>query len=879
MKKHKRRQGVPSIGAARSDGRGTKGGGRVGKPSSSRPPVSAPTLIGSDGPTVVGIGASAGGLEAFTQVLEALPEAAGLALVLVQHLAPQYESALPTLIGGKTRLPVLQVTDGMRVEADHVYVIPPNVQMKISNDVLHLVPRPGDRTQYTPIDFFLRSLAQSAGNRAIGVILSGTASDGAIGVREVQAVGGIAIAQQPETARYDGMPRAAIATGMVDLILSPETIATELARIAAHPYVRQAWPRKPGEDLVLDDGDLERVFGLLRASTGVDFRHYKLPTIMRRIQRRMALHKLSTFGQYVKHLQERPAEVGLLYRDILIHVTRFFREPESFDALAKHVFPALLDQRADEAVRVWVPGCSTGEEAYSVSIALAEYLSEQKKSGVPIQIFGTDISEAAVEFARTGLYPESIATDVSPERLRCFFTKADHAYRITKTIRDTCVFARQDVTRDPPFSRLDVILCRNVLIYMSTVLQQRLMSIFHYALKPTGYLMLGHAETIGPHVDFFELAEKKHRIYRKKLVAPTRVGLPVEYGARPAGVRGVRPSDARDTAAAMHQEVDRVLLDRFSPPGVVVDPSLTIVQFRGQTVPYLEPAPGDASLNLMRMLREGLVFSTRKALAEVRQRRAPVSKTGIRVKTNGGWRAVDIEVVPITLAEKPHLLVLFQENAKRSPARMVRGRAPAARRGHDDGTVQQLAQELAAGREYLQSIIQELEAANEELQSANEEVLSSNEELQSTNEELDTAKEELQSTNEELNTVNEELHARNEELSRVNSDLVNLLGRVQIAIDIVSSDLRIRRFTPMAEKLLNLIPGDVGRPIGNIKPNVECPDLEQLCAEVVDSMTVLEREVRDAQGRHFSLRVRPYKNLENRIEGAVLTLFDLDRSR
>jgi two-component system CheB/CheR fusion protein len=837
-------------------------------------------LVSSDGPTVVGVGASAGGLEAFSQVLEALPPDTDLALVLVQHLAPQHESALPTLLGGKTPLPVQQVTDGMRVEPGHVYVIPPNVQMEINRGVLHLAPRPGDRTQYTPIDFFLRSLARSAGNRAIGVILSGTASDGAIGVREVKAVGGITIAQDPETARYDGMPRAAIATGMIDLVLPPQTIASELPKIAVHPYVRAPWPRKAGDDLLLKDDDLERVFALLRASSGVDFQHYKTPTIRRRIQRRMALHKIASFGQYIKYLQEHPPEVGLLYQDILIHVTCFFREPDSFEMLASHVFPALFENRPDDAVRVWVPGCSTGEEAYSVSIALAEYLANQSRSGVSIQIFGTDISEAAVEFARSGVYPESIAADVSSDRLRRFFNKVDHSFRITKTIRDTCIFARQDVTRDPPFSRLDLILCRNVLIYMSPMLQQRLMSIFHYALKPTGFLMLGHAETVGPNADLFELTEKRHRVYRRKLVMPTvAVGLPMEYG-RPPAVRA-RPPESSDAVATMHHEIDRVLLERYSPPGVVVDPTLQIVQFRGQTGPYLEPAPGDASLNLMRMLREGLVFAMRKAFSDARQRHVAVRKTGLRVKSTDGWRTVDFEVMPVTLASRPHFLVLFEEpkRATAPAARAQRDRSRSAPSRAEDLTIHQLQQELAASREYMQSIIQELEAANEELQSANEEVLSSNEELQSTNEELDTAKEELQSTNEELNTVNEELHARNEELSRVNSDLVNLLGSVQIAIVIVSSELRIRRFTPMAEKLLNLIPGDVGRPIGNIKPNIECPDLEQLCAEVVDSMAVVEREVRDRQGHVFSLRVRPYKNLENRIDGAVLAMFDIEQAR
>ena len=834
-------------------------------------------------PTVVGIGASAGGLEAFSQLLQALPDDSDLALVLVQHLAPQHESALPSLLGAKTRLLVHQVTDGMHIEPGHVYVIPPNVQMGITDGELHLAPRPGDRTQYTPIDFFLRSLAHSAENRAIGVILSGTASDGAIGVREIKAVGGITIAQVPETAKYDGMPRAAIATGMIDLVLSPAEIATELVKISRHAYLRQPWPPTTEAGLVLDDEQLERVFTMLHASSGVDFRHYKLPTMKRRIQRRMALQKLSGFAEYVKHLQEHPTEIGLLYHDILIHVTRFFREPESYEALATHVLPALLEKRGEnDPIRVWVPGCSTGEEAYSVSMTLAEFLEKEKKGGLPIQIFGTDISEAAIGFARNGIYPESISADVSPERLRRFFSSADGTYRISKAVRDTCVFARQDVTRDPPFSRLDLILCRNVLIYMSLALQRRLMNIFHYALKPSGFLMLGHAETIGPHVELFELTDKKHRVYRKKLTTvPDKVGFPVDYVAAPT-LGPTRGGEGRETGRILRREVDNLMLDRYAPPGVVVDPTMQIVQFRGQTGPYLEAAPGEASLNLMRMTREGLAHGIRKALNEAQQGGVPVRKEGLRVKSNDHWRDLSVEVVPLTVGAKVHFLVLFEEEPEKSrpPGRRAPGKAdgrPAPRR--EGPRVGELERELAANREHLQSTIQELEAANEELQSANEEALSGNEELQSTNEELDTAKEELQSTNEELNTVNEELHGRNDELSRVNSDLTNLLASVQIAIVIVTIELRIRRFTPMAEKILNLIPGDVGRPIGNIKPNIDCPDLEQLCAQAVDTMTVYERDVQDRSGRWFALRVRPYKNLENRIDGAVLTLFDIDSAR
>ena len=827
---------------------------------------------------VVGIGASAGGLEAFTQLLAELPgEDLGLAIVLVQHLAPQHESALPVLLSGVSALPVVQVAEGMRVEANRVFVIPPNVQMGILDGELHLNPRPSDRSQYTPVNFFLRSLADSAGDRAVAVILSGTASDGSDGVREVKAAGGITFAQQPETAKYDGMPRAAIATGMVDLVLSPQEIAAELVRIARHPFSMHRElveePRTP------DQADLTRIFALLRGATGIDFKQYKLPTILRRLQRRLALQKLTGLTQYVKLLEDSPEELQRLYQDVLIHVTRFFREPESFEALTETVFPQILKNRREDApIRLWVCGCATGEEAYSVAIALLEFLGERARS-IPIQIFATDVSEAAIDHARNGVYPEGSVADLSPERLDRFFTRIDGSYHVSKVVRDLCVFARQDLTRDPPFSKLDLILCRNVLIYMTTPLQRKLMAVFHYALKPSGFLMLGHAETIGSNADLFSVAERKHRIYAKK---PTdlaaQIGFPVDYSALSSPRNRMATAPGREERRGVQSEANRILLERYAPAGVVIDEALQIVQFRGQTGPYLEPAPGEPNLSILKMTREGLLYGLRGSLTAARKRKTAVRREGLRVKSNEGWHGVNLQVIPLSSPEQMHFLVLFEE----APLTRADGRKAASRgrvRPEKRSTsLLELRQELAASREHLQSIIQELEAANEELQSANEEILSSNEELQSTNEELDTAKEELQSANEELNTVNEELHGRNDELSRVNSDLVNLLASVEIAIVIVASDLRIRRFTPMAERVLNLIPADIGRPISQIKPNIDCPDLEQIIRHVIDHVTPQEREVRDRQGNEFSLIVRPYKNIDNRIDGAVLTLFDVDKA-
>ena len=829
---------------------------------------------------VVGVGASAGGLDAFTQVLHALPSEPGFAIVLVQHLAPQHESALANLLSMQTALPVVQAIDEQQLEPNHVYVIPPNAQAVMRDDtVLGLLPRPTDRSQYTPIDAFLRSLAEVAQESAIGVILSGTASDGTQGVRDINAAGGFTFAQTPATARYDGMPRAAIASGLVDMVGSPSEIALELVRVSRTPLLRRDHDLigAPRQSRILET-QYDTVLSLLNAATGIDFARYKPTTIHRRLHRRMVLHKLDGLREYVKYVQENPNELQALYQDILIHVTRFFREPASFEALKEHVLPVAVGHHGrEQPIRLWVCGCSTGEEAYSLAITVLEFLDEMGQS-TPMQLFATDVSESAIEHARDGIYPESIAADVSPERLARFFVKTEGGYRISKRVRDVCVFARQDVTRDPPFSRLDVILCRNVLIYMGADLQEKVMTVFHYALRAAGVLMLGHSETVGSSSDLFAVMDKRHRFFQKKANALPAQALSGDYpGLVPAGPRKLFGQE-RDDGRAIQQEAERVVQDRYGPPGVVIDDNMQIVQFRGQTGLFLEPASGDPSLNVLKMAREGLLYGLRSVLTGVRKSEGPVRKDGLRVRSNGGWLDVDVEAMPLTSTQKPHYLILFHWQGDRHQKPAVRpGRQK--RRPPERESLAHLERELQSSREYLQSIIQELEAANEELQSANEEILSANEELQSTNEELDTAKEELQSTNEELNTVNEELHGRNEELSRVNSDLLNLLASVQIAIVIVTSDLRIRRFTPMAERVLNLIPSDVGRPIGHIKPNIDCPDLEQLTLDVIESVTPQEREVRDRQGRWLSLQVRPYKNLENRIDGAVLALFDVDAAR
>ena len=840
---------------------------------------------------IVGVGASAGGLEAFTQLLRALPSRTGMAYVLVQHLDPTHESALTELLARATEMPVVQVTDAMPVEPNRVHVIPPNVDMIISQRVLRLTPRTEACGHHMPIDRFLRSLAEDHRSKAIGVILSGTASDGTLGFAAIKGEGGITFVQDEKSAKYDGMPRSAIAAGCVDFVLPPGGIAKELARICQHPYVAHSPSSKTAELMPDSDPHLKNILLSLRMANKIDFSDYKPATVKRRILRRMTLHRIEKVKEYVHFLQRHPAEVEALYEDILIHVTSFFRDPDAFEVLKTEVFPTILKHRAlEEPVRIWVPGCATGEELYSHAISLLELLGD-RRANIPIQLFGTDLRQASIEKARAGVYPESIAADVSPERLRRFFAKVEGGYRIAKTIRDMCVFARQNLLEDPPFSRIDLISCRNVLIYLGPVLQKRLMPIFHYALKPRAFLMLGSSEgIIGTASDLFELMDRKHKIYCRKST-PARLHFdfaasqyPLEAGNLANDKEASRKSEGGARLFELNKEADRILLTKYAPVAVVVNENLEVLQSRGHVGLYLELAPGRANLNVLKMAREGLLFDLQATINKARKEDAPVRKENGEVERNGELKGVNFEVIPLkTSTKEHHLLIMFEDATSPRRSESAETMAPEVKPGKGGGKQErstrqsiQLKQELAATKRYLHSLVEDKEASNEELQAANEEILSSNEELQSTNEELQTAKEELESTNEELHTVNEELHNRNFELTHANNDLVNLLSSVNIAMVMLGPDLRIRSVTPQAEKLLGLIPTDIGRPITNIRPNIDVPDLEQMIAAVINTVTVREREVRDRGGHWYSLRTLPYKTVENVIEGAVLTLVDIN---
>ncbi len=855
-KKQSRR--IPAVG---------KRGRRVRVPPSGAQPKSFP---------IVGIGASAGGLEAFTKLLTHLPSDTGMAFVLVQHLDPKRESLLKDILSRSTGMPIREVRRGMPVQANNVYVIPANADIGLVDGSFRVTKRSTARGREMPIDHFMRSLAEQYKSRAIGVVLSGSLSDGALGLRAIKAEGGVTFAQDEASAKFKDMPRSAIAAGSVDFVHPPEKIALELVHIARHPYIRPI-PALAPEPRV-EGTDHQRVLHILRTTTGVDFSNYRQTTVKRRIARRMALRRVDSLRKYYELLRREIGEVHALHEDILITVTAFFRDPEVFQSLQRTVFPSFFkDRDATASIRIWVPGCSTGEEVYSIAIALFE--SAPRTDPQPaIQIFATDVSDSALDKARTGIYLENAMVDVSPERRRRFFVKTDGGWQISKSIRDVCVFARQNVTSDPPFSNLDLVSCRNLLIYLEPLLQKRVVPIFHYALRSMGSLVLGNAETITGFAELFVPIDRNRRIFAKRPGSTRQI---LEFGRRHADERASAPAAAELPAPVdLQREADRMILGRYGPPGVLINDAFEIVQFRGKTSPYLEAAPGVASLNILKMAREGLLVELRSSILKARRAGRPVRKERIHVREDGHFRDVNLEVVPM----KPdgaggyHFLILFEDvdEKRKGDRRPTPENTPkrGGRAAHEN--IVKLEQELTATKDYLQSIIEEQEASNEELKSANEEILSSNEELQSTNEELETAKEELQSTNEEVTTVNEELQNRNVELSQLNNDLQNTLTGTNVAIVMLGPEGRLRRYTPQAESLLNLIPSDIGRPIRDIKPNVMVGDLSEIARDVIHTTGSHEREVQDANGHWYVLRARPYLTMEGRVEGAVLAFFDID---
>lgn len=838
-----------------------------------RRPEAKPTVEPVSFP-IVGIGASAGGFEAIAEMLTVLPVDTGMAFVLIQHLDPTHESMLAPLLARKSKIPVTQVTDALAVEPNRVYVIPPNTQMGIQDGSLKLVKRAPAGERNMPIDHFFQSLAAYRKDGAIGVILSGTATDGTLGLESIKAEGGICFAQDEGSAKYFGMPASAINAGCVDFVLPPKKIAAELARIGRDVRSSPLFAA-PMALPASADPDVRKVLLLIRNSSGIDFTDYKASTIHRRIFRRMLLRKIATAREYLELLRHDGAELSALHEDLLIHVTSFFREPETFDVLKNRMLPKLLEGKAEgEPLRVWVPGCSTGEEAYSIAMVLSEYLAGRQPK-IPVQIFATDVSDRSIEHARTGIYAGSTLVGVSPGRLQQFFAKSNGSYRMVQSIRDMCTFARQDLIQDPPFSRIDLISCRNVLIYLEPILQKRVVAAFHYALNRNGLLLLGKSETLNAFSDLFTATQKKTRFYLKKAAVntPQFRASPAAYDRGAPRERTVKPVKP---AVDLQKEADRIVWSRYAHAGIVVDENLHILHFRGDTSPYLAPASGAASLHLLKMIKGSLLVDLRAAFRQAKRENTPVRREGVQVSSAGQSREVFLDVVPLSSLDAPErqFLILFEEAPRPGPD--IRTAGSGATPKADMSPAARLEQELLSTREYLQAIIEEQETTNEELTASNEEVLSNNEELQSANEELETAKEELQSTNEELVTLSEQQASRNTELGYLNDDLRNVLEGIEIPVLMLDNDRRVRRFTPAAEKLFNLLPADVGRPIHNLRPNLDLSDLGPLISRTIDSRAALQQQVKDLEGRNYAMTVRPYRTSNNHIDGVLIALEDID---
>jgi two-component system, chemotaxis family, CheB/CheR fusion protein len=849
---------------------------------------------------IVGIGASAGGLAAFEAFFSGMPADVdpGMAFVVVQHLAPDHNSILTALLQRCTRMKVYEVEDGVTVQKNCVYVIPPKCDMAFLNGTLQLMEPTEPRGHRLPIDILFRSLAQDQQQRAIGIVLSGTGSDGTLGVRAIKAEGGVVMAQIPDSCEFDGMPRSAIATGVVDYELPPAEMPSQLIAYVKHAFGRTIALSNLSAPLA--DNALKKIFILLRSQTSHDFSQYKPNTICRRIERRMAVHQIDTVEAYVRYLQQTPVEVEALFRDLLIGVTHFFRDTEAFAVLEQQVIPKLFEGKPPGAtIRAWSTGCSTGEEAYSIAILLFER-SEKLKQNFKLQLFASDIDSRAIETSRAGVYPSSATTHISPERLARFFTAEPDgsAYRIHKNIRDMLIFSEHDVIKDPPFSRLDLIICRNLLIYLNSDLQKKLITLFHYSLQAQGILFLGSSETIGELGDLFNVLDRKSKIYQRKedFQDSRRAALgrflpplmlkdadqPLATGKIPHSVK-----------LSLRELTEQSLLQQLTPVAALVNGQGDMLYLHGRAGMFFEPAPGDAGINnILKMAREGLRRDLTTALNKVVTSNERTQSLGLRVKTNGHYSLVNLSISPVLARtagalESPLFLVMLElapaPPAEPTPASgamalvALPASAPASSQtGDANAKIAELNEELQAKEEYLHVANEELETSNEELKSSNEEMQSVNEELQSTNEELETSKEEMQSINEELATVNAELQTKVTDLSRANNDMNNLLAGTGIGTIFVDFNLRILRFTPTATRIISLILSDVGRPVSHIVSNLVGYD--RLVADVQAVLTTLvpkEIDVQTLEPKNYTMRIQPYRTLDNVIEGAVITFTDI----
>ncbi len=822
---------------------------------------------------IVGIGASAGGLEAFEQFFRNMPADCGRAFVLVSHLDPDHASLLTEILQRSTTMPVVEAQDNMRVQPNCVYAIPPNHDLAIFHGTLQLSAPDAPRGQRMVIDAFMRSLAEDQGEKAIGIILSGTGTDGTLGLRAIQGAGGITLVQEPATARYDGMPTSAIQAGYATYTLPVEKMSLQLLNASRTPGV-QAQNPQPSADKT---GSMNQIMMLLRSATGNDFSLYKKSTIGRRIDRRMLQHHIENLEIYARYLKEHPAEVHVLFKELLINVTSFFRDAEAFTALKQEILPMLFEgKQQDYVFRVWVAGCASGEEAYSIAILLREFMEETQRE-FKTQIYSTDLDEEVIAMARAGIYPPNIAQDVQPERLRRYFDKHDAGYRVKKEIRDMVVFAIQNVIKDPPFTKLDLLSCRNLMIYLEAELQNRLIPTFNFALKPGGVLLLSPSEGIGNHTELFEPLNRKWKFYRATHTLASNRDILYSRLAWTAATNPKEPNEmtkiTRETNFA--ELTKRALLQSYAPASVVTDRKGNILFVHGDTGKYLRPAPGQATLNVIEMARDGLQHELRSAL-NTASHDAQIISREVTVKNNGEFQSVSfsLQALQDPNTKEDLLLLSFHDIAKPAPGK-PKNEKNAATEPAELRRVEELERELVYAKENLQSTIEEEQASNEELKSANEELQSTNEELQSTNEELETSKEELRSVNEELITVNAELQKKIEQLTKMRNDMKNLLDNTRIGTIFLDHNMYIKGFTPEALQVYRLVTLDIGRALNDIKSNIVDDGLLADAQTVLKSLVPLEREVRTVKGDCYLARIQPYRTLDNVIEGVVLTFTDI----
>ena len=820
---------------------------------------------------VVGIGASAGGLDALELFFEHMPETTGMAFVVVSHLDPNHVSIMPELIQRSTKMKLFQAEDGMTIEPNHVYVAPANRDLAILHGVIQLIEPVEAHGFRLPIDFFFKSLAEDFGEKAICIILSGMASDGTAGLRAVKSEMGLVMVQDPQSAKFDGMPTSAIKTELADYILTPEEMPDQLIKYASHTM--KLWEDEKANTAGKIPDTYQKLFILLRNRTGHDFSQYKQNTIHRRVERRIAISQLDNLSSYIRMLQENPAEIESLFRELLIGVTTFFRDPDSFVKL-KAVLLDLVESKPDNGqIRIWVPGCSTGEEAYSVAIILAECLTETKKA-LNVQIFGTDIDGIAIEKARNGSF-SGIASDVSKDRLSHFFTSRDNRFHIRKDIREMLVFAEQSIVKDPPFTKLDLITCRNLLIYFNSDLQKKIIPVFHYSLLPNGILFLGSSETISVFVDLFSIVDNKWKIYRRRESMHSLQPL-IEFPASRSTGRTHEIAEKPNETQNITQVAEQVILKNYSPQCVIITESGEIVYIHGQAGKYLELAQGAAKMNILEMARGGLQQELPALMRKVLTRKKSITVEGIKVRAGGRTQIISLTVKPIKdPRESPgSLLVIFEEVVP------TRGGAASKTKHYDKKSIRrinELEHELKSTKENLRSAVEELETSNEELKSSNEEMQSTNEEMQSSNEELETSKEELQSLNEELITVNTELQNKNDELSVVNNDMKNLLDSTDIPTIFLDNNLCIKRFTFHSTKVVNLISTDIGRPINHLAAKFKYEGLIEDAKEVLRTLAYRQIELQTNDGLWYQMRILPYRTTSNVIEGVVITFSDIDK--